>query len=94
MWDAALNFVDEKVQELKHIGFGRLTKHPYCSELRESNTDVTFTLFADPRSETMIRVVVRAQTTAPIGRSFAHGFDLHRDGRIGGLSAAELGAFE
>jgi hypothetical protein len=93
VWDDALNMVDDKVQEFKHLGFEYLAKRPYRTELRESNDDVLFTLFADPLSANTIRAVVQAQSTQGQPRIFAHGFDLHRDGRVDELPAAALRAF-
>ena len=93
-WDEALNFVDDKVQELKHLGFSYLAKRPYRSELQESNDAVTFTLIADPVSEMVIRAVVQAQAHGHPKRTFAHGIDLHRDGRTDELSPAVLREFQ
>ncbi len=93
-WDEALNIVDDKVQELKHLGFGYLAKRPYRSELRETNDAVTFTLFADPLSETVIRAVVQAQSQGSPRRTFAHGVDLYRDGRTAELSPTVLSEFQ
>ena len=93
-WDEALNIVDDKVQELKHLGFSYLAKRPFRSELRESDDAVTFTLFVDPLSEVVIRAIVQAQSQAQPRRTFAHGVDLLRDGRVEALSAAVLSEFQ
>ena len=93
-WDEALNIVDDKVQELKHLGFSHLAKRPYRSELKETNDAVIFTLYVDPMSEMVIRAVVQARSQGHPQRTFAHGVDLHRDGRTGELSAAVLNEFQ
>lgn len=94
VWDQALNLVDDKVQELKHLGFDYLAKRPYRTELRESDADVVFTLFADRVSETTIRAVVQAQSQRLPKHTFAHGVEVHRDGRVDALSVAVLSEFE
>lgn len=93
-WDQALNIVDDKVQELKHLGFEYLAKRPYRTELRESTDEVTFTLFADPLSETVIRAVVHAQKQGTAPRTFTHGFDIHRNGDVDELSHEALHGFQ
>lgn len=93
-WDQALNFVDDKVQDLKHLGFHYLAKRPYRSELPESNADVVFVLLADPLSESVIRAVVVAESQRRPQRRFAHGFDQHRDGRTEELSIEILREFQ
>ena len=91
-WSSALNLVDDKIQEFRHAPFDHLRKRPYRSELADSNEDVCFTLFVDPVSESHIRVILQAQSSAPAGQSrvFAHGFDMHKDGSLGEIPADEL----
>ncbi len=92
-WDQALNLVDEKVQELKYRGFSYLSKRPYRTELKESTAAVTYTLYVDLLDESLLRIVVRAQSQLAGKRSFAHGFDQHRDGRVSPVSPSTLGEY-
>ena len=94
VWSTALNLVDDKVQDLKLLGFAYLSRRPYRSELPESNDAITYTLFVDPVTETVRRAVVQAKEHGMSGRTFAHGFDQHRDGRALPLSVDDLREFQ
>lgn len=94
-WDGALNLVDAKIQEFRHAPFEQLAKRPYSSELPESNDAVRYTLFVDPIATARIRVILQAQSTDDDGqpRTFAHGFDMQRDGTLSDVPADVLWAF-
>jgi hypothetical protein len=86
-WEGALNLVDEKIQEFRHASFDHLAKRPYRSELSDSNADVCYTLFVDRVSDFSVRVVLQARESTGAGepRTFAHGFDMQKNGSLGDI---------
>lgn len=94
-WEGALNLVDEKIEEFRHAPFEHLAKRPYRSELPDSDDHVCFTLFVDRLSETSVRVVLAAREAGgeEAGRSFAHGFDMQRNGSVSDVPADVLWEF-
>lgn len=91
-WDGALNLVDDKIQEFRHASFDQMAKRPYRSELPDCNADVCYTLFVDRMSDSSIRVVLQARGSAHDGatRTFAHGFDMQKNGTVSDLPAGVL----
>ena len=94
-WDAALNLVDERIQEFRHAPFDHLAKRPYRSELADSTADICYTLFVDPVSDSRIRVILQARGTDRGGQSrgFAHGFDMRKDGSLSDIPTDDLWAY-
>ncbi len=80
-WEEALKLVEEEVEDLKTSGFEKLQRRPYCSELSASNEWFTYNLYVDMFSDTSLRVTVRV-TNEKYKRTFAHGFEIYRNGEI------------
>jgi hypothetical protein len=91
-WERAPNLVDEKIQEFRHAPFDHLAKRPYRSELPDSNDDIRYTLFVDRVSDSSVRVVLQAQGTDRDGEplTFAHGFDMHKNGNLSDIPVRDL----
>lgn len=84
-WEKALKLVEDEVQDLKIKGFEKLRRRPYCSELSESNGLFTYNLYVDALSDRSLVVIVRV-TNEKYKRTFAHGFEIYRNGEIKELS--------